>query len=154
MYLDWLSSRAGARYRLLSEAEWEYAARAGTTGPYHFGNTISTDRANFNPVWEGSGVNRNQTVPVGSFPANAFGLHDVHGNVCEWTQDCWHGNHEGAPSDGSARGGDDCRDSVRVLRGGSWRDPSPIVRSSFRTNASSNSIRNVAGFRVARDLDR
>ena len=156
VYLDWLSSRTGARYRLLSEAEWEYAARAGTTGPYHFGDTISPDRANYNAAWDGSGVNRNQTVPVGSFPANAFGLHDVHGNVWEWTQDCWHGNYEGAPSDGSAWGGDDCRDSQglsnRVLRGGSWQDPSPIVRSSFRSAASSNDIRNVAGFRVARDL--
>ena len=156
VYLEWLSSHTGARYRLLSEAEWEYAARAGTTGPYHFGNKISTDQANFNPAWEGSGVNRNQTVPVGSFPANAFGLHDVHGNVWEWTQDCWHGNYQGAPSDGSAWGGDDCGDgsglSNRVLRGGSWQDPSPIVRSSFRSSASSNDIRNVAGFRVARDL--
>ena len=156
VYLNWLSSHTGARYRLLSEAEWEYAARAGTTGPYHFGNTISTDQANFNPAWEGSGVNRGRTVPVGSFPANAFGLHDVHGNVWEWTQDCWHGDYQGAPSDGSAWGGDDCRNpqgiSDRVLRGGSWQDPSPVVRSSFRTNASSNDIRNVAGFRVARDL--
>ena len=157
VYLNWLSSHTGARYRLLSEAEWEYAARAGTTGPYHFGNSISTDQANFNPAWEGSGVNRSQTVPVGSFPANAFGLHDVHGNVWEWTQDCWHGNYQGAPTDGSAWEGDNCQDaqglSDRVLRGGSWQDPSPLVRSSARSNASSNDIRNVAGFRVARDLN-
>ena len=157
VYVNWLSSHTGARYRLLSEAEWEYAARAGTTGPYHFGDRISTDQANLNPVWEGSGVNRNQTVPVGSFPANAFGLHDVHGNVWEWTQDCWHGNYEGAPSDGSAwGGGDDCLGgdglSMRVQRGGSWQDPSPLVRSGSRSQASSNSIRNVVGFRVARDL--
>ena len=151
VYLEWLSSRTGARYRLLSEAEWEYAARAGTTGPYHFGNSISTDQANFNPAWEGSGVNRRQTFPVGSFPANAFGLYDVHGNVSEWTQDCWHGNYQGAPSDGSAWGDADCWD--RVLRGGSWQDPSPIVRSSFRSHASRNNFAlNFAGFRVARDL--
>ena len=150
VYLEWLSSRTGARYRLLSEAEWEYAARAGTTGPYHFGNTISPDQANFNAAWDGSGASRNQTVPVGSFPANAFGLHDVHGNVWEWTQDCWHGNYQGAPSDGSARGGG--HDCSRVLRGGSWEDPSPLVRSGFRGSATRNSIRNVAGFRVARDL--
>ena len=149
VYLDWLTSQTGARYRLLSEAEWEYVARAGTTGPYHFGNTPSTNHANFNPAWEGSGVNRRQTVPVGSFPANAFGLHDVHGNVWEWTQDCWHGTYAGAPSNGSAWTTGDCNN--RVIRGGSWEDPSPIVRSSFRSSSSRNNFsRNNVGFRVAR----
>ena len=151
-YLEWLSSHTGARYRLLSEAEWEYAARAGTTGLFHFGDTISTNQANFNGSWGNKGVVRNQTVPVGSFPANAFGLHDVHGNVWEWTQDCWHGNYQGAPSDGSAWEGDDCRNSQRVLRGGSWQEPWPLIRSSVRSWGGSNDIRNAVGFRVARDL--
>ena len=95
-------------------------------------------------------MNRYQTVPVGSFPANAFGLHDVHGNVREWTQDCWNGNYEGAPSDGSAWATWDCRD--RVLRGGSWREPSFFSRSGFRISAHKHSTENIAGFRVARDL--
>ena len=155
-YVDWLTSQTGARYRLLSEAEWEYVARARTTGPYHFGDTPSTDHANFNPVWEGSGVNRRQTVPVGSFPPNAFGLHDVHGNVSEWTQDCWHGSYAGAPSDGSAWETGDCKGAydlvLRVLRGGSWQKPSPLVRSGHRGSASTTHFSNEVGFRVAREL--
>ena len=111
-YVGWLSRKTGERYRLLSEAEWEYAARAGTAGPFHFGSTISTDQANYDGNYTyGSGrkgVYRKKTVPVGSFPANGFGLHDVHGNVREWVEDCWHDSYAGAPTDGSARitGGD------------------------------------------------
>ena len=156
VYLDWLTSQTGARYRLLSEAEWEYVARAGTTGPFHFGETISSDQANYNGAiaWRGlstQGVNRYQTVPVGSFPANAFGLHDVHGNVWDWVQDCWNGTYAGAPSDGSAWTTGDC--SRRVIRGGSWQDPSPIVHSSYRNWSSRSSPdRANVGFRVAREL--
>lgn len=93
-FAEWLSRKTGERYRLLSKSEWEYVARAGTTGPFHFGSTISTDQANYDGIFTiGSGqrgVYRQKTVPVGRFPANGFGLHDVHGNVREWVQDCWH----------------------------------------------------------------
>ena len=121
-YVGWLSGLTGKEYRLPSESEWEYAARAGTATPFHTGATISTDQANYdgNYVYGNGrqGAYREGTLPVGSFPANGFGLHDVHGNVWEWVQDCWHGNYEGAPSDGSAWASGDC--SVRVLRGGAW----------------------------------
>lgn len=123
-YVRWLSRKTGKTYRLPSESEWEYAARAGSTGPFHFGSTISTEQANYNGDYtygEGTeGVYREQTVPVGSFPANGFGLHDVHGNVWEWVEDCWHSYLEyfETPSDGSAWNSGDCRN--RLLRGGSW----------------------------------
>ena len=122
-YVRWLSAKTGRRYRLLSEAEWEYAARAGTAGPFHFGATISTDRANYdgNYVYGSGakGIYRRKTVPVGGFSANAFGLHDMHGNVWEWVEDCWHGNYQGAPTDGRTwTQGGYCQ--YRVTRGGSW----------------------------------
>ena len=156
-YVEWLSAKTGKAYRLLSEAEWEYAARAGTTGPFHFGATISTDQANYDGhSTYGSGrkgVYRGKTVPVGSFPANGFGLHDVHGNVWEWVEDCWHENHFGAPLDGSAwTSGGDCGD--RVLRGGSWSNEPRNLRSAFRVWYGAG-IRDVnIGFRVARTLAR
>lgn len=98
--------RPGGLGGLRRGAEWEYAARAGTTTPVHFGSTITTSQANYAGDYAqrvgAKGVSRGKTVPVGSFPANAFGLHDVHGNVWEWVEDCWNRNYEGAPSDGSA----------------------------------------------------
>ena len=114
-YLPWLSPRTGKAYRLLTEAEWEYAARAGTTTRYAFGDTISKSQAQYSESILGSA---GRTVEAGSFPANRFGLHDMHGNVWEWVQDCWNGSYNGAPSDGSAWTTRDC--SLRVLRGGSW----------------------------------
>ena len=115
-YVAWLSARTGGAYRLPSEAEWEYAARAGTTTKYSWGNEIGVNRAN-------CGANRcgdqwEYTAPAGSFRPNAFGLFDMHGNVWEWVQDCWQASHAGAPVDGSERLSGDC--AVRVLRGGSW----------------------------------
>ena len=105
-YVEWLSEKTGEVYRLLSESEWEYVARAGTTTPFHYGRTISTNQANYNGhVKYGSGRKgefRGKTVPVGSFPPNEFGLHDVHGNVSEWVEDCWHDSYDGATSNGSA----------------------------------------------------
>ena len=153
-YVRWLSRKTGAHYRLLSEAEWEYAARAGTTGPFHFGSTISTDQANyhgFGTRTDGSGrknVYRKRTVPVGSFPANAFGLHDVHGNVCEWVEDCYHHGYAGAPTDGSAWIPYDC--STRIYRGGSWDQTYRYLRSAYNNGDSTS--RNYIGFRVARTL--
>ena len=106
-YMRWLSRKTGAEYRLLSESEWEYVARAETSGPFHFGSTISPEHANYDGNFAyGSGRKgryRKRTVPVGSFPANGFRLHDVHGNVWEWVEDCWHGSYRGAPSNGGVR---------------------------------------------------
>ena len=143
-YVGWLSRKTGEQYRLLSEAEWEYVARAGTTGPFHFGPTISTDQANYDE-------NRMKTVPVGSFSANGFGLHDVHGNVGEWVEDCWHDSYSGAPVDGSAWvSGDDC--GRRVLRGGSWSNIPWLLRSAVRVRYPPEVRINKFGFRVARTL--
>ena len=155
-YVRWLSQETGKEYRLLSESEWEYVARAGTTGPFHFGSTISPEEANYDGRFAyGSGRkgrSRNRTVPVGSFPANAFGLHDVHGNVWEWVEDCWHDSYRGAPSDGSAwTAGANC--DHRVLRGGSWSSAPGGLRSADRGwNAAGFRYIGI-GFRVARTLN-
>ena len=119
-YVRWLSSQTGAEYRLLSESEWEYAARAGTSTAYSWGNQIGSGRANCDGC--GSQWDDSQTAPVGSFSPNVWGLHDMHGNVWEWVQDCWNGSYSGAPSNGGAWQQGDC--SRRVLRGGSWDDSS------------------------------
>jgi len=99
-YVSWLSQKTGGKYRLLSEAEWEFVARAGATSPFVTGRTIATDHANL--ADRANGHFRGQTIEVGSFQANGFGLYDVHGNVWEWVEDCWHANYSGAPNDGSA----------------------------------------------------
>jgi serine/threonine protein kinase len=116
-----LSQKTGKTYRLPSEAEWEYACRAGTTTPFYFGETITTDLVNYNGnstyASAPKGQYRQQTTPVGSFPPNAFGLYDMHGNVWEWCQDHWHDNYNGAPTDGSAWT-DDNDNRSRLLRGG------------------------------------
>ena len=155
-YVSWLSRKTGEQYRLLSESEWEYVARAGTIGPFHFGSTISTDQANYNgrftPYGGGTkGVYRKKTVSVGSFPANRFGLHDVHGNVWELVEDCWHWNYQGAPPDGSAwvTGGDCER---RVLRGGSWYNGPELLRSADRKWSVAGFREYLSGFRVVRTL--
>ena len=154
-YVSWLSWKTGKRYRLLTESEWEYAARAGTTGPFHFGSTISTDQANYDGGYTygpgRKGVDRDKTVPVGSFPSNGFGLHDMHGNVWEWVEDCWHGSYAGAPSDGRAWvSGGDCEG--RVLRGGSWDYAPGYLRSAYRDWDAAGNRDYVIGFRVARTL--
>ena len=115
-YTRWLSEQTGQRYRLPSEAEWEYAARAGTEAKYSWGNQIGRNRANCDGC--GSRWDNSQTAPVGWFGANGWGLHDMHGNVWEWVQDCWNDSYRGAPTDGSAWQQGNC--SRRVLRGGSW----------------------------------
>jgi formylglycine-generating enzyme required for sulfatase activity len=153
-YLVWLSNKTGKTYRLLSEAEWEYVARAGTTTPFHTSATISTSQANFNgnKTYNGSskGENRDRTIPVGSFGANQFGLYDVHGNVWEWVQDCLNDNYKGAPADGSAWTTGDC--TYRVLRGGSWYNSPRLLRSAYRSRYGSVFRVNIVGFRVARTL--
>lgn len=141
-YVKWLSNKTGKRYRLLSEAEWEYVARAGTETPFHFGRTISTDQANYNRNY------RAQTVEAGSFPSNGYGLHDVHGNVDEWVQDCWNDSYLGAPTDGSAWTSGDC--SGRVLRGGSWDSKYRNLHLADRDWGPTNNRSIRTGFRVAR----
>jgi formylglycine-generating enzyme required for sulfatase activity len=145
-YVAWLSRKTGKSYRLLSEAEWEYAAQAGTGREAEA--TPGAGQANCYGC--GSRWDNKQTAPVGSFAANAFGLHDMLGNVWEWTADCWNDNHAGAAADGSARLSGDC--SLRVLRGGSWGIIPAGSRSAIRGRFPTD-IRGVSlGFRVARTL--
>jgi formylglycine-generating enzyme required for sulfatase activity len=155
-YVLWLSKRTGKEYRLLSESEWEYVARAGTTTRFSTGPTITTDQANFNGKHT-AGVSakstyREKTVEVGSFKANAFGLHDVHGNIQEWVEDCWHVNYQDAPADGTAWT-TTCKDQKRILRGGNWYFEPAEIRSAFR-NADVARYRGNFGLRVARSLTR
>jgi formylglycine-generating enzyme required for sulfatase activity len=151
-YIAWLNKKTGKRYRLPSEAEWEYAARAGSTTRFSSGDCITTAQANFdgnNPA-QGcpKGEYRRQTLPVGSFTANAWGLFDMHGNVWEWTQDCWKDSYYGAPEDGLARTDSDC--SRRVDRGGSWSYSGNWMRSAFRVNNTRDYRYNYLGFRLSR----
>ena len=154
LYVEWLSRKTGQTYRLPTEAEWEYAARAGTTSPFHTGGTITPHQANFDgrygypDVNNGGGLFRGQNIPVGSFAPNAFGLYDVHGNVWELVQDCY-GNYGDAPSDGSAKEVGSC--SNRVLRGGSRGSEPRYLRSANRYRAPAD-YRGMFGFRVARTL--
>jgi formylglycine-generating enzyme required for sulfatase activity len=153
-YVTWLGHKTGKPYRLLSESEWEYAARAGTTTPFSYGNSLSPGKANYNGSVEGSApskVNRQQTIPIGSFPANEFGLHDMHGNVSEWVEDCWHDEYdEKAPTDGSAWLEGNC--DGRVVRGGSWEDSQADLRSAARTGGAKGDQFYTDGLRIARDL--
>ena len=153
-YAGWLSRQTGEEYRLLSEAEWEYAARAGATTPFHFGATISTDQANYDGRYTyGSGrigVYRQRTVTVGSFPANGFGLHDVHGNAWEWVEDCWNDSYAWASGIGTARTTGDC--SRRVLRGGSWGDDPKDLRSAYRVGYEPDGRNSGSGFRLTRTV--
>ncbi|WP_445308303.1 formylglycine-generating enzyme family protein [Microcoleus vaginatus] len=129
-----LSQQTGKKYRLLSEAEWEYACRAGTTTPFHFGETITSDLVNHNgssPYANApKGLNRRKTIDVGSFPPNAFGLYDMHGNVWEWCSDQWYENYNATPTDGSSW--EPGTNNTRLLRGGSWSYCAVFCRSAFR----------------------
>ncbi len=153
-YTAWLSRETGKAYRLLSEAEWEYVARAGTTTPFHFGQTISPSQANYDGNYTYGGGQRGQyrgrTVAVGRFRPNVFGLYDVHGNVWEWVQDCLHETYVGAPRDGRAWEMGDC--SRRVSRGGSWGGYPWSLRSAFRGWGAADYRRSDLGFRIARSL--
>lgn len=147
-YAAWLSKQTGKTYRLPSEAEWEYAARAGTTTKYSWGNEIGINRANCDGC--GSQWDNKMTAPVGSFEANSWGLYDMHGNVWEWVQDCWNENYEGAPADGSAWTPGDC--SGRVLRGGSWYTDPGSLRSAIRFSYTTGFRFSGFGFRVLRSF--
>jgi formylglycine-generating enzyme required for sulfatase activity len=154
-YAEWLSRKTGKVYRLLSEAEWEYVARAGTTTPFWWGPSITTELANHNGnLTYGRGLRgeyRGRTVPVDTFEPNPWGLFNVHGNVQEWTADCWNPSNQGNPGDGSARSTGDCRE--RVIRGGSWYVAPQYLRAAFRIWVNSNSQYNTLGFRMARTLN-
>jgi formylglycine-generating enzyme required for sulfatase activity/ribosomal protein L25 (general stress protein Ctc) len=148
-----LSNHTKREYRLPSEAEWEYACRAGTTRPFHFGETITTDLANYNGNYIfGNGVKgiyRQETTEVGSFKvANNFGLYDMHGNVWEWCQDYWHNNYEDAPTDGGAWQDTNKSNNIRMLRGGSWYDYPEDCRSASRDSANVDDYNSNIGFRV------
>ena len=147
-YVSWLSGETGQPYRLLSESEWEYAARAGSTTIFSYGNAIEENRANCSECdsrWDGD-----RTAPVGAFAPNAFGLHDMHGNVREWVEDCWNGSYRGGPKDGSAWTSGDCEQ--RVLRGGSWLTEDWKLRSAYRYRDPASVRYFGNGFRVARTL--
>ena len=159
-YVQWLSGETDKPYRLLSEAEWEYVARAGTTTPFHTGETISPAQANYNGKYTyGSGqkgaykektVPVTVPVPVGSYAANGFEVYDVHGNVWEWVADCWNDSYRGAPTDGSAWESGEC--SQRVLRGGSWINLPEYLRSAVRSRLGTRIRSGSNGFRLARTL--
>ena len=148
-FIAWLNARTDGGYRLPTESEWEYATRAGSESEYSWGDGIGINRANClscGSQWDGD-----RTAPVGSFPANAWGLHDIHGNVWEWVEDCWNGNYNGAPNDGSAWLTGTC--SLRMRRGGSWRASPRGLRSSDRFWSDRSGRNANLGFRVARDRD-
>ena len=152
-YVRWLSAKTGQKYRLLTEAEWEYAARAGARTAYSWGDKASHKFANYGAdkccngyvdatdKWE-------YTAPVGSFPPNAFGLHDLLGNLWEWTDDCYDEHPAGGPVDGSARKVEGC--DLRVMRGGSYNSLPERIRAAFRDGYTPNDIGEFIGFRVAR----
>jgi formylglycine-generating enzyme required for sulfatase activity len=153
-YVKWLNGKTGKDYRLLSEAEWEYACRAETMTPFWWGASISTDQANYegNFSFGGSrkGEYREKTMPVKSFQPNPWGLYQIHGNVWEWCEDCWNETYAGAPADGSAWTTGDC--SLRVSRGGSWNDVPQDLRAAYRYGNASVDRDYNAGFRLARTL--
>lgn len=148
VYCAWLSEQTGRRYRLPTEAEWEYAARAGTESHYWWGEEAGKNNANCDGCgseWDGK-----QTAPVGAFRPNPWGLHDMLGNVREWVRDCWHESYEGAPADGSAWEAGDC--PRRVVRGGSWYTKPENLRSATRDRNGPDYRTNTIGFRLAQDL--
>jgi formylglycine-generating enzyme required for sulfatase activity len=160
-YAAWLAKITGRPYRLLAEAEWEYAARAGTTTPFWWGTSITTAEANYyGPYpYEGGGSEgeyRARTVPVDSFDPNPWGLYNVHGNVWEWCEDTWHDSYDGAPTDGSAWNSGRWAwiwkrtKSGRAVRGGSWSSLPIVLRAASRIRLSVGDYR--VGFRLARAL--
>ncbi|MBL8644049.1 MAG: SUMF1/EgtB/PvdO family nonheme iron enzyme [Rhodospirillaceae bacterium] len=149
-YVDWLRIKTGEDYRLPSEAEWEYAARAGAVGAYAWGEQVGRNAANCldcGSAWDGAGP-----APVGSFKANAFGLFDMTGNAWEWTADCWYRDYTSAPDTAVARdGGTACE--KRVLRGGSWDNAAWLARNSYRAFAPANTKHELYGFRIAKSVE-
>ena len=147
-YAGWLSEQTGKRYRLPSEAEWEYAARAGTTTKYSWGDEADRNHAHcLYSLWTDR-----KTAPVGSFPANPFGLYDMIGNVSEWVEDFWHKNYKGAPTDGSAWITDYDGEAEAVLRGGCYCTVPSAASSAFRKRSTPSERDSTFGFRLAQDI--
>jgi formylglycine-generating enzyme required for sulfatase activity len=153
-YVAWLAHKTGKRYRLLSEAEWEYMARAATTTPFWWGSSFSTNQANYNGTRtygdQPTGENRQKTLPVASFSPNPWGFYQVHGNSYDWVEDCFHDDYFGAPVDGSAWTTENCK--RHVVRGGAWTSAPWVLRSAFRGWFPSNFRSSNHGFRLARTL--
>ena len=151
-FCERLSAQTGKEYRLPSEAQWEYGCRAGTTTPFHYGQMITTEIANYDGdrIYNNGpkGEYREQTTEVGLFPTNEWGLHDMHGNVWEWCEDDWHNDYEGAPSDGSAWVKIDRKSAGKLLHGGSWYLHPVLCRSAFRNYLSRVNRYDYIGFRV------
>ena len=158
-FIDWLNEKTGGNFRLPTEAEWEYSARAGSTTKYHFGNSESqlcqyanhaddsTDYSNRNKSCS-DGIGK-RTAAVGRYLPNSYGIHDMHGNVWEWVQDCWNDSYVGAPSDGRVWTSGDC--GLRVRRGSSWYNGPDDVRSTVRYRSESSARGSLIGFRLAQD---
>ncbi len=141
IFVAWLNSKvSGEPYHLLSEAEWEYAARAGTTSKFHWGDEFDSSKAN----------DSNKTVPAGQYAPNEFGLYDVHGNALEWVQDCYAESYDGVPTDG--RSVSDTADCLRVLRSGAWAYGPRVLDAGNRYGTAPVDRMNIVGFRVARSL--
>jgi formylglycine-generating enzyme required for sulfatase activity len=147
-YVAWLSRMTGKTYRLLSEAEWEYASRGGATTAYPWGNEVGSGNADCNGC--GSQWDAHETSPAGSFKPNGFGLFDMDGDVWQWVEDCYHPDYVGAPSNGVPWISGDC--SRRVYRGGSWYSLPRYVRSANRSMNATGYRVNLVGFRIARTL--
>ncbi|MEM9907156.1 MAG: formylglycine-generating enzyme family protein [Cyanobacteria bacterium P01_D01_bin.44] len=150
-FCDRISQHTGRRYQLPSEAQWEYACRAGTQTPFNTGETITSQLADYmaSATYKAEAVGdyRQSTVPVGSFSPNAFGLHDMHGNVWEWCADSWHRNYRGAPTNGQPRVTASARQS-RTIRGGGWLDTPAKIRSASRSGYAETALNRTIGFRV------
>lgn len=145
-YIDWISDKTGKPYRLLTEAEWEFVTRAGTTTSYPWGDDLGSGNA----VCLSCNVGSVMTIEVGQLPPNQFGIYDTVGSQKEWVQDCWNATYEGSPTDGSARIVGDC--TRHAVRGGAWYDSARFLRSASRAGAIAEERIPIIGFRVARDL--
>ena len=137
-YVEWLSAQTGKRFRLLTEAEWEYACRAGSTTIFSVGDTLKPEHANYFYDEHGLKVGPGHRTSPGSYPPNAFGLEDMHGNVCEWVADAWRANYDAEPDD-----------AHRVIRGGAWDYMPRMLRSAWRDFAAPDTKRDTLGFRIA-----
>jgi formylglycine-generating enzyme required for sulfatase activity len=156
LFCSRLSKKTGRAYRLPSEAGWEYACRAGSESSFHFGDTLTTDLANYVGehifLAESKGIYRHSTTEAGCFPPNAFGLYDMHGNVWEWCADAWHDDYQGAPLDGSVWDTNDMH-APRVLRGGSWHEIPGNCRSATRLRMGAGEREDFFGLRVALQMN-
>ena len=140
-YVEWLSAQTGKPFRLLTEAEWEYACRAGSTTIFNVGDTLEPEHANYFYDEHGFKVGPGHRTPSGSYPPNTFGLEDMHGNVCEWVADAWRANYDAEPDE-----------THRVIRGGAWDYMPRLLRSAWRDFATPDTKRDNLGFRIACDL--